>query len=187
MVFETRLAELEGMKFGHAGLAIGQKWRVSLWAERHAKLIHIRYRYLSKALWDPLSASGSFSSSCEPCGSKVHAENFCAMTEQWSFTIVHPWSYISFSQLHSLPWLGVYPVQPRHWIVLAPFGSVEQLVPQAMEVAFKALSESFETHEQWSFHRGWLFYIGDYATQLYGDYSKPLQGSLWTNQQHGMS
>ena len=49
MVFQTRLAELEGVKLGHAGLALGQKWRVSLWAERHAKLIHIWYRYLSKA------------------------------------------------------------------------------------------------------------------------------------------
>ena len=32
---------------------------------------------------------------------------------------------------------------------------------------------------------GWLFYIGDYmdcTTQLYGNYNKPLQGSLLTNQ-----
>ena len=29
---------------------------------------------------------------------------------------------------------------------------------------------------------GWLDYIGDYTTQLYRDYSKPLKGSLLTNQ-----
>ena len=29
---------------------------------------------------------------------------------------------------------------------------------------------------------GWLFDIGDYATQLYGDYTKPMSGFLYTNQ-----
>ena len=29
---------------------------------------------------------------------------------------------------------------------------------------------------------GWLFDIGDYITQLYGDYNKLIQGSLKTNQ-----
>ena len=29
---------------------------------------------------------------------------------------------------------------------------------------------------------GWLGYIGDYTTQLYGDYNQPLSGSLLTNQ-----
>ena len=29
---------------------------------------------------------------------------------------------------------------------------------------------------------GWLFDIGDYTTQLYGDYNKPIYGSLLTNQ-----
>ena len=32
---------------------------------------------------------------------------------------------------------------------------------------------------------GWLGYIGDYTTQLYRDYNKPLQGSLLTNQYNG--
>ena len=31
----------------------------------------------------------------------------------------------------------------------------------------------------------WLFYIRDYTTQLYGDYNKPLQGSLLTTQYNG--
>ena len=32
---------------------------------------------------------------------------------------------------------------------------------------------------------GCLGYTGDYITQLYRDYSKPLQGSLLTNQYNG--
>ena len=32
---------------------------------------------------------------------------------------------------------------------------------------------------------GWLGYIGDYTTQLYTDYNKPLQGSLLTIQYNG--
>ena len=34
---------------------------------------------------------------------------------------------------------------------------------------------------------GWLFDIGDYTTQLYGDYNKPIEGSLLTNQYNGIS
>ena len=34
---------------------------------------------------------------------------------------------------------------------------------------------------------GWLFDIGDYTTQLYRDYNKPIKGSLETNQYNGMS
>ena len=32
---------------------------------------------------------------------------------------------------------------------------------------------------------GWLGYIGDYTTQFYRDYNKPLQGFLLTNQTNG--
>ena len=32
---------------------------------------------------------------------------------------------------------------------------------------------------------GWLRYIGDYTTQLYRDYNKPLYGSLLTIQYNG--
>ncbi len=32
---------------------------------------------------------------------------------------------------------------------------------------------------------GWLFDIGDYTTQLHGDYNKPFQGSLLINQYDG--
>ena len=32
---------------------------------------------------------------------------------------------------------------------------------------------------------GCLGYIGDYTTQLYGDYHKPLYGSLLNNQYNG--
>ena len=34
---------------------------------------------------------------------------------------------------------------------------------------------------------GWLFDIGDYTTQLYGDCHKPIYGSLKSNQYNGMS
>ena len=38
--------------------------------------------------------------------------------------------------------------------------------------------------EQWK-NPGCLGYIGDYTTQLYRDYSKPLLGYLLTNQYNG--
>ncbi len=41
-----------------------------------------------------------------------------------------------------------------------------------------------KTCEQWK-KTDWLGYIGDYTTQLYRDYSKPLSGSLFTNQYNG--
>ena len=34
------------------------------------------------------------------------------------------------------------------------------------------------SHEQCSRAPGWLFDVGDYTTQLYGHYNKPIQGSL---------
>ena len=46
--------------------------------------------------------------------------------------------------------------RPIHWILLSP------LVP------LKDVS-----HEQWK-NIGWLFDIGDYTTQLYRDFNKPL-------------
>ena len=38
-----------------------------------------------------------------------------------------------------------------------------------------------ESHVSSVENPGWLFDIGDYTTQLYGDYNKPIYGSLLTN------
>ena len=45
----------------------------------------------------------------------------------------------------------------------------------------KSPEETFHmiAHEK---NPGWLGYIGDYTTQVYRDYHKPLRGSLQTNQ-----
>ena len=32
---------------------------------------------------------------------------------------------------------------------------------------------------------GWLGFIGDYTIQLYGDFNKPLKGSILNNQYNG--
>ena len=41
---------------------------------------------------------------------------------------------------------------------------------------------SKKTHMSNEKNPGYLLYIGDYTTSLYGDYSKPLKGSLLINQ-----
>ena len=76
-------------------------------------------------------------------------------TYTWNLWNLH------FKTVVSMGWFQIFTWK----IVVSPFPTINQM--------FFRVPGTYKTIEQWK-NPGWLGYIGDYTTQLYRDYNKPL-------------